>query len=286
MDERLTICFLGSGNMAEAIIKGLISAKTVLPSSIIITDHLKARLEHLRNTYDVQVRDSNAEAVGDSDVIFLTVKPHHIAEVSQEAAPELNKAALRGNGGKKLIISIAAGITTDSILRSLRHGGLTSAAIPIVRAMPNIPVTLGEGMTALTAGAGADDSDLRLAEQLFHSVGKTVTLEDEALIDAVTAISGSGPAYFFYFMEALVGAGIKAGLSADKAKALVLQTALGAAAMACGSESELRELRRKVTSPGGTTEAALKVFSASDFSDITARAVEAAAKRSKELSGG
>lgn len=278
------ICFLGSGNMAEAIIKGLISAKTALPSSIIITDHLKARLEYLAKTYGVQPRGSNAEAVKTSDVIFLTVKPHHIGGLLKEIAPELIEEGPKGSENK-LIISIAAGITTASILDSLREGGLRAANIPIVRAMPNIPVTVGEGMTVLTAGAGAEAKDLLVAEGLFQSVGSAVTLGDEGLLDAVTAISGSGPAYFFFFMEALVEAGVKAGLPTEKARALVLQTAMGAAAMACRSEHELRELRKMVTSPGGTTEAALKVFSASDFNDITAAAVKAAAERAEELSG-
>ncbi|MFQ5353839.1 MAG: pyrroline-5-carboxylate reductase family protein [Thermodesulfobacteriota bacterium] len=150
--------------------------------------------------------------------------------------------------------------------------------------MPNIPVTVGQGMTVLTAGAGAGEKNLQTAKGLFQAVGSAITLEDESLIDAVTALSGSGPAYIFFFMEALVQGGIKAGLSAEKARDLVLQTAMGAAAMACKSEHGLAELRRMVTSPGGTTEAALRVFSASDFTDIIEKALFAARDRSEELS--
>lgn len=270
--------------MAEAIIKGIIETETVPASRIIVTDSLNARLEHLTETYGVKVRSLNAEAVRDSDVVFLTVKPHHVAGVLQEIAPTLGESDGPGDKGKKLLISIAAGITTASILDSLRGGGLATPFIPIVRAMPNIPVTVGQGMTVLTAGAGAGEKNLQTAKGLFQAVGSAITLEDESLIDAVTALSGSGPAYFFFFMEALVQGGIKAGLSAEKARDLVLQTAMGAAAMACKSEHGLAELRRMVTSPGGTTEAALRVFSASDFTDIIEKALFAARDRSEELS--
>ncbi len=282
--ENPIICFLGAGNMAEAIIKGLISGGTAAPSRIIVTDPLQSRLEYLAETYGIKTRTLNTEAVRASDVVFITVKPHHVSEVLQEIAPEFNKKTAPNNNGKKLIISIAAGINTTAILQALKEGGLTSPIPSIVRAMPNIPVTVGEGMTALTAGAGAGAEDLCLAQGLFKSVGNAVILDDEGLLDAVTALSGSGPAYFFYFMEALVEAGIKAGLPADKARTLVLQTAMGAAAMSIQSDCNLSELRKKVTSPGGTTEAALKIFSASDFKVVVEKALTAAEDRSRELS--
>jgi len=278
------IGFIGSGNMAEAIIKGLISSKTVPAQRIIATDRLRTRLLYMTDTYGIEAARSNAVAAKRSGVIFITVKPPDVAEALAAIAPELNGDGA-GTASGKLIISIAAGITTASLLDALRHGGLKSK-IAIVRAMPNIPVTVGKGMTVLTPGPGAGEEELRLAQELFQAVGNAIVLDDESLLDAVTAISGSGPAYVFFFMESLLKAGIKAGLPEDKARTLVLQTALGAAVMAAESEHGLCELRRMVTSPGGTTEAALKIFSSFDCDKIVEKAVMAATARSKELSGG
>ncbi len=286
MREEPRIGFIGSGNMAEAIIKGLISSGLASPARIIIADRQEARLVHMAGTYEVKVSNSNAEAARESDIIFIAVKPPDVPGVLREIAPEIDGEESAGPGRAKLIISIAAGITTDDLLGALRDGGLSEPFAPIIRAMPNIPVTIGQGMTVLVPGAGAEAQDVEKARRLFESVGRALPIDDEGLFDAVTAISGSGPAYFFYFMEALVRAGGKAGLSEDTAQALVLQTAAGAAAMALKSETGLAQLRRMVTSPGGTTEAALKVFDASGFEEIVEMAVKAAARRSRELSGG
>ncbi len=284
-NEETRIGFIGSGNMAEAIIRGLISSKTVPASRIIVSDRLDARLVYMAGAYEIKVSNSNAEVARASDVIFITVKPPDVAGALMGIAPELDEG--RGIDGRvdKLIISIAAGITTAGILDALRQGGLKAHVVPIVRAMPNIPVTVGRGMTVLTPGAGAGAGELEQARALFQAVGSAISLDDESLLDAVTAISGSGPAYVFFFMEALLKAGVKAGLPEDKARVLVLQTAAGAAAMAIESEHGLAELRRMVTSPGGTTEAALKVFTSCDCDEIIEKAVMAAEARSKELSG-
>jgi len=279
------IGFIGSGNMAEAIIKGLISSRTIPASRIIVSDRLDSRLVYMAGAYEIKVSNSNAEVVRESDVIFITVKPHHVADVLKGIAPELDESHGTDGVVDKLIISIAAGITTVSLLDALRQGGL-KAPVPIVRAMPNIPVIVGEGMTVLTAGANAGADELEAAQGLFQAVGRAVTLDDEGLLDAVTAISGSGPAYVFYFMEAFVAAGIKAGLPEDKARALVLQTTVGAAVMAVNSARGLAELRDTVTSPGGTTEAAISQFASSDFNEVIERAVMAAERRSKELAKG
>jgi len=272
--------------MAEAIIKGLISAKTIPASRIIVSDRREERLAYMTAGYKVKVSISNAELARDSDVIFITVKPPDVAEALHAIASELDVGPGSGGVLDKLIISIAAGITTATILDELRSGGLKTALVPIVRAMPNIPVTVGQGMTVLTPGAGAGTEDLARARELFRAVGEAVSLDDEALIDAVTAVSGSGPAYIFYFMEAFVTAALKAGLPGDKARALVLQTTIGAALMAARSDKGLGELRRMVTSPGGTTEAAIREFASSDFNDTIERAVLAAERRSKELAKG
>jgi len=280
------IGFIGAGNMAEAIIKGLISSKTIPASRIIVSDRREDRLTFMAAEHKVKVSISNAELTRDSDVIFITVKPPDVADALQGIAAELDDGLRSGGVLDKLIISIAAGITTATILDELRAGGLSAAVVPIVRAMPNIPVTVGKGMTVLTPGAGAGAQELTRARELFRAVGEAVSLEDEGLLDAVTAVSGSGPAYIFYFMEAFVKAALKAGLPGDKARTLVLQTTIGAALMAAKSDKGLDELRRMVTSPGGTTEAAIKTFASSDFDETIEKAVIAAERRSKELAKG
>jgi pyrroline-5-carboxylate reductase len=284
--EEPRIGFIGSGNMAEAIIKGLISSGLASPARIIIADRQEARLVHMAGTYEVKVSNSNAEAARESDIVFIAVKPPDVPGVLREIAPELGNEDGARPEDATLVISIAAGVTTDDLLGALRGGGLAEPFVPIIRAMPNIPVTIGQGMTVLVPGAGAEARDVETARRLFESVGRALPVDDEGLFDAVTAISGSGPAYFFYFMEALLRAGEKAGLSDDTARALVLQTAAGAAEMAVKSGKGLEELRRMVTSPGGTTEAAIKVFASSDFEEIVEKAVKAAARRSRELSEG
>jgi len=284
--ETTRIGFIGAGNMAEAIIKGLISSKTIPASRIIVSDRREDRLTFMAAEHKVKVSISNAELARDSDVIFITVKPPDVADALQGIAFELGEGLRSGGVLDKLIISIAAGITTATILDELRTGGLNAAVVPIVRAMPNIPVTVGKGMTVLTPGAGTGAKELARARELFRAVGEAVSLEDEGLLDAVTAVSGSGPAYIFYFMEAFVKAALKAGLPGDKARALVLQTTIGAALMAAKSDKGLGELRRMVTSPGGTTEAAIRKFASSDFDETIEKAVLAAERRSKELSKG
>ncbi len=279
------IGFIGSGNMAEAIIRGLISSGMASPARIIIADRLESRLVHMAGTYEVKVSNSNAEAARESDIVFIAVKPPDVPGVLREIAPEFETPSADGSGTDKLIISIAAGVTTGAIIAALREGGLAGAFVPVIRAMPNIAVTIGEGMTVLVPGAGAEARDVERARRLFESVGRALSVDDEGLFDAITAISGSGPAYFFYFMEALVRAGMDEGLPQDTARALVLQTARGAAGLAVRSDAGLEELRRRVTSPGGTTEAALKVFEASALERMIGKAVKAAARRSKELSG-
>jgi len=234
--QNLHIGFIGSGNMAEAIIKGLISSQTVPASRIIVSDRREDRLTYMAGEYEIKVSNSNSGVALASDVIFLTVKPPDVAGVLKGIAPELDESRGTGKTLDKLIISIAAGITTESVLTALREGGLKAGAVPIIRAMPNIPVTVGEGMTVLTPGVDAGEGELEVARRLFEAVGKAFSLDDEGLLDAVTAVSGSGPAYIFYFMEAFEKAGIKAGLPEDKARTLVLQTAIGAAAMAAKSE--------------------------------------------------
>lgn len=267
-----TIGFLGSGNMAEALIKGLISAGLYKPQDIFISDIRAERLEFLTKEYGVTAASTNNELADRVNILVLSVKPQNMVE-----ALESIKGAVRA---ETLIISIAAGIKVSNISAVLGER-------PIVRVMPNTPALIGEGASGLFANEKAK-STLSKAEKIFSSVGKAVTVDDESLIDAVTAVSGSGPAYYFLLMEEMIKAAGELGLPDIVAKDLVLQTAKGAALLAVERDERGEtpaELRRKVTSPGGTTEAALKVFAAKNFSRLITDALTAACDRSRELSG-
>lgn len=277
MLTKKNIGFLGAGNLAEALMKGLISSGSVMPGHILASDKMSARLMHIAEAYEVKVFNKNFEAARNADIIFLTVKPQDVDGVLDEIAPEVNHG--------KLLISVAAGITTSRIIERLREAGLKHF-MPVVRAMPNTPATVREAATAICAGPGAGKSHLDLAAALFSTVGQVTVVEDESLMDAVTALSGSGPAYVFLFMEALIEGGVKLGLPRETARALAMQTVTGAAALAAESSKELAELRRMVTSPGGTTAAGLKKLGEGGFCEIIEKALEAAARRAGELARG
>jgi len=277
MLTRKNIGFLGAGNLAEALMKGLISSGSVAPGHILASDRMSERLVHIAESYEVKVFNKNFEAARNADIIFLAVKPQDVDAVLDEIAPEINHG--------KLLISVAAGITTGRIMDRLREAGLKHF-MPVVRAMPNTPATVREAATAICAGPGAGKSHLELASALFSTVGQVTVIEDESLMDAVTALSGSGPAYVFLFMEALIEGGVKLGLPRQTARALAMQTVTGAAALAMESTKELAELRRMVTSPGGTTAAGLKKLGEGGFCEIIEKALEAAAARASELARG
>lgn len=277
MLTKKTIGFLGAGNLAEALIKGLLASRSVGANQIIASDRASSRLVHLAETYEIKVYNKNHEVIRNADIIFLTVKPQDARDALAEIAPDLI--------GAKLLISAVAGLTTTAILEILKHGGV-KAFIPVVRAMPNTPAIVREGMTALAAGMGAGKSDLKLARAVFESVGKVVVVDDEHLLDAVTGLSGSGPAYVFYFMEALVEAGRELGLTEADSKLLAMQTTLGSALLAIESDKDLQELRRMVTSPGGTTMQGIAKLEEAGVKDAVVKAVKAAAKRATELSAG
>ncbi|MFQ5465031.1 MAG: pyrroline-5-carboxylate reductase [Thermodesulfobacteriota bacterium] len=275
MLTKKTIGFLGAGNLAEALIKGLLGSGAVSPAQIVASDRSKARLLHMAETYEVKVFNENTEAAGAADIVLLTVKPGDAPGVLGEVAPEV--------APDKLLISVAAGLRTERILDLLSAGG-PPHPVPVVRAMPNTPALVGEGMAALFAGGGATDRDLAFARAVFEAVGRVIVVDDEDLMDAVTGLSGSGPAYVFLFMEAMAEAGAKCGLGREDAETLALQTTLGAAALAQKSPEDLAALREMVTSPGGTTIEGLKRLEALGFRDAVMEAVEAAAKRARELS--
>jgi len=266
-----TIGFVGGGNMAEALIRGIITAGVCKPENVFVSDIRAERLDYLAKEYGVQKADDNAALAGKVDVLVLSVKPQNMTE-----ALESIKDAVKP---KTLVISIAAGIKVANIAAAL--GG-----IAIVRVMPNTPALIGEGASALFATEKAKPM-LKKAETIFSSVGKAVVVDDEDLMDAVTAVSGSGPAYYFLLTEEMIKAAVELGLGEDVAKELVLQTAKGAALLAAGASEKgetVAELRRKDTSPGGTTEAALKVLAEGNFDLLTAAAIKKARDRSRELS--
>jgi len=266
-----TIGFIGSGNMAEALIKGTITAGLYKPANIFISDIRPERLKQLARKYKVKLAKDNRELANKADIVVLSVKPQSMAEAMKSI-----KNAIRG---RKLVISIAAGVKTSRIADVLGN-------VAIIRAMPNTPALIGEGASALFANTKAKPM-LKKAKAVFSAVGQVVVVDNEDLIDAVTAVSGSGPAYYFLLMEEMIKAAVKLGLPDDVAKDLVLQTAKGAALLAVEADGRGEspvKLRQKVTSPGGTTEAALKVLAKGKFGPLIASAIKKARDRSRELS--
>ena len=267
-----TIGFLGSGNMAEALIKGIETSKVYAPENIFISDIRPERLEFLVKEYGVEPAYSNASLAAKVQTLVLSVKPQNMTEALESIKDVV--------GTDTLVISIAAGIKIANITAVLGD-------VAVVRVMPNTPALIGEGAAALFANDKAKPM-LEAARLIFSAVGEAVVVDDEGLIDAVTAVSGSGPAYYFLLMEEMIKAASQLGLPDDVAKTLVLQTAKGAALLAADADKRAEtpaELRRKVTSPGGTTEAALKVFADGKFGPLIAAAVKKARDRSQELSG-
>jgi len=269
--EMDTIGFLGGGNMAEALIKGIITAKVYTPENIFVSDIRPERLEFVAKEYGAQPAYSNAALAADVDILVLSVKPQNMTDALQSIKDVFKPPTL--------VVSIAAGIKVGKITAALGD-------IAIVRVMPNTPALIGQGASALFANDRAKPM-LEKAETIFAAVGRAVIVDDEGLIDAVTAVSGSGPAYYFLLMEEMIKAAGQLGLPDLVAKDLVLQTAKGAALLAVEADKKGEtpaELRRKVTSPGGTTEAALKVFADGKISELISAAIKSARDRSRELS--
>jgi pyrroline-5-carboxylate reductase len=267
-----TIGFIGAGNMAEALIKGIISAGVCKPKYIFVNDVRSERLEYMTRHYRVQAAANSAALAAQVDILVLSVKPQDMTNVLLA----ISESAIRRGA---LVISIAAGVRIAEIEAAIGDK-------PIIRVMPNTPALIGEGASALFANVAARPMMDR-AMKIFSAVGKTVIINNEDLLDAVTAVSGSGPAYFFALMEEMIRVGHEQGLPNEIAKILVLQTAKGAALLAAEHDKtgeSPSELRRKVTSPGGTTEAALRVFAERDFSQLITEALAAARNKSRELS--
>lgn len=265
------VAFIGCGNMGSVLISGTLSSGLISKDKVLVTDIRPERLEYIREREGISITEKNREAVEKSDVIVLAVKPQVIGKVLSEIRDVVT--------GDKVIISIAAGITTGFIEEAL------GKEVPVVRVMPNTPCLVKTGASGISPGKYAGEEEETIAEEMFRGVGIVVKVPEQ-MLDAVTALSGSGPAYIFYIIESLIEAGMEMGLSEDDARKLVSQTVLGAARMFVETGESPQVLRAKVTSPGGTTEAALKYLEEKGFQKILIAAVKEAAKRSKELSTG
>jgi pyrroline-5-carboxylate reductase len=265
----MTLTFIGGGNMASSLIGGLI-ADGWNPATIRAADPDGQQLQRLATRFGITTSTDNREAAAQTDIIVLAVKPQMMKAVALDLAETV---AQHG----PLVISIAAGVR-ESALREWLGAGTA-----IVRTIPNTPAMVQSGATALFANPAVTEEQCSTAESIMRAVGLALWVEDEDLLDAVTALSGSGPAYFFLFMEALQAGGCRLGLPEDTARLLALQTAFGAAKMALESPEDAATLRRHVTSPGGTTERAISVFQQNGFEDLVEKAMQAAADRSREL---
>ena len=264
------IAFIGAGNMNGSIIHGLIK-QGVAPEHIIVSNPSPKKRQALALSLGIKQTASNVEAARFADYIVLGVKPHFINDICQEISAETNS-------DNKCFLSVAAGCTIKQIEQAL---GKKSA---VIRAMPNTPAQLGLGMTGLYANDSVTDSQKQQAEQLMTAAGEIVWLEREEQIDHITSVSGSGPAYFFLFMEAMEQQAIKLGFSPEISRKLVQQTAFGAASMVINNtDLEISQLRANVTSKGGTTQAALTTFIEGDLSSLVANAMTAALMRAQAL---
>ncbi|MGH7213547.1 MAG: pyrroline-5-carboxylate reductase [Tepidisphaeraceae bacterium] len=261
---------IGAGNMAEAIARGVTSRGVLKPDQVLAADVSPQRRALFENDLGIRAVESNADVARQSKTILLSVKPQQMAD------------ALRGIGEvmdrQTLVISIAAGISTAFIEKHLGAG----RAWRVIRTMPNTPMLVGEGMVGLSPGAHATGADVAAARRLFESAATVIEVPEDKL-DAVTAVSGSGPAYFFFLVEHMTRAGVELGLSPEQAHTLATRTALGAAKMLTTSTDTPRELRQKVTSPGGTTHAAITHMESNRVHEIIVDALKIAARRSKEL---
>jgi pyrroline-5-carboxylate reductase len=263
-----TIGFIGGGNMGEALIKGLLKSGNFAASHIRVSDISQDRLHHLRDTYEVSIFADNGELVGVSDVIVLAVKPQQVGEVLAETHASLEHLPL--------LISIAAGVSIASLEQGL------AKPVPVVRVMPNAPALVLAGVSAIAGGTHTKSEHLAVARVLFEAVGVVVEV-DEMHMNAVTGLSGSGPAYVYLFVEALIDAGVLMGLSRPVARDLAVQTTLGAARLLAESGKHPGALKDQITSPGGTTIHGLTILESGGMRGMLMGAVEAATRRSEEL---
>ncbi|OED45663.1 pyrroline-5-carboxylate reductase [Endozoicomonas sp. (ex Bugula neritina AB1)] len=265
-----TIAFIGSGNMASSIIGGLINNGWPA-DNIIATGRTQEKLDVLRQQLGVTITLNNREAVAAADIVILGVKPQGMEALLSDLSPSLDSS-------RHLIISVAAGISMVSLEQWV------GSEFSIVRSMPNTPALVQCGATGLYANKHTSESQKQLTNTIFNAIGISEWVPSEDLIDAVIAVSGSSPAYYFLFMESIIKAGIELGLDAKTSERLALQTALGAARMAVDSDTDVAELRRRVTSPNGTTEQAIQSFQRDGLEEGVSKAMSAAVNRAREMS--
>jgi pyrroline-5-carboxylate reductase len=276
------IGFIGSGNMGEAMVGALIRSGLYNPDRIIVTDVSRQRLDIMKDKYGVSIGSDNRALFSECRVLVLAVKPQQMQTVLNDIAQGPGYGVSAG----KLVISIAAGIRIAKI-EDILYPKLEEAArnlLPIVRVMPNTPALVLSAMSGMTANRYARPEDAETARAILQAMGKVVEFQNEDALDAVTALSGSGPAYVFYLIEAMIQGGVDAGLDVNDAVTLTVATVEGAAKLISVMNESAESLRRKVTSPGGTTEAAIRVMEESQVRRHIAAAVVAACRRSKELS--
>jgi pyrroline-5-carboxylate reductase len=265
----MRIAFIGGGHMTTSLVGGL-RARGQAAQDLCVSDPVAVQRERLLREFGVRATPDNAEAVRDAELVVLAVKPQDMAAAAHSIAGELAT-------NRRIVVSIAAGIRIAHLARWL------GAGVPIVRTMPNRPALIGAGITAACAGPGVGPAERNAVEHVLATAGPLVWLDDEAQMDAVTAVSGSGPAYFFLLIEALEDAGVALGLPRPTARQLAVHTALGAGRMAAEGTDPPATLREQVTSKGGTTAAAMAVLERADLRGLVAEAVAAAARRSAEL---
>jgi len=263
------ICIIGTGNMGAALVSGLTGSGSSSPKKIICTDVRESTLKAIEEKYGVQTTTSNLEAVKQSDIVIYAVKPQIMAAVIKETVEKLDMS--------KLIISIAAGVPMAALESCLNK------ELRLIRVMPNIAAAVKEAATAVAAGKNASEEDVEIAMSIFNSIGKTVFIKENYLMDAITGLSGSGPAYIFLIVEAMADAGVKVGLSRQEAIFLSAQTVLGAAKMLIETKEHPGQLRDRVTSPGGTAIAGLATLEKGGLRTTLINAVEVATNRSREL---
>ena len=266
----MKIAFIGGGNMGEAMLSALLDKRIGVPQDIVVSDVDDSRRQHIKQKYGVGVTGDNQLAIPRAEVVVLAIKPQNLAGVTADLIGQLRPT--------QLVLSIVAGTTLNTLCSGLNHRC-------VVRAMPNTPAQIGEGMTVWTATPDATEMHKIWAGSILGAMGKEVSVSDEKYIDMATAVSGSGPAYFFLFVEALVEAAVQIGLPRDMAQELALQTMLGSGHLIQESGKEPAELRRMVTSPGGTTAEALLELEKGGFADLLAKAVRVAYDKARRLGG-
>ena len=264
----MKIAFIGGGNMGEAMLSAILAKGLSQPQAVSVSDISQPRRQHLKKKYGVAVMGDNRQAVKRGDVVILAIKPQNLAEVMAELNGQLKPA--------QLVLSIVAGARINTLCLGLNHNC-------VVRAMPNTPAQIGEGITVWTATAEVTEPQKGWAGSILGAMGKEIYVDDEKYLDMATAVSGSGPAYVFLFVEALVDAARYIGLPRDMAEELVLETLLGSGHFLQKSGKQPSELRRMVTSPGGTTAEALLQLEKGKFTELVKQAVEAAYHKAKKL---